>query len=130
MRVYILCSSFIRMMLALNLPSASTSIVLIQNRKETVLKSSFAMPMLYDTLFVGKWQKKKKKRKAELFCRHGQWKSLVVNMTQGRCQCDCGVGSMIERNICAKNHFGDCFKKCLNPRLHRKVSAVTLVRRC
>jgi len=53
--VSILCSSFTRTVLALRLPSASISIVLIRNKKETVWKSSSAMPMLYDTSFVGKW---------------------------------------------------------------------------
>ena len=46
------------MVLALNQPSANTSIVLIQNKKETALKSLSATPMLYDTSFVGKWETK------------------------------------------------------------------------
>ena len=54
----ILCSSSIRMVFALNQPSANTSIVLIQNKKDTALKSLCAMPMSYDTSFVGKWQTK------------------------------------------------------------------------
>ena len=82
------------MVLALKLLSASTFIVQTLNRKQTVLRSSSVMPMLFDTLCVGQFGDT-----AVFYYHHNDVSSVFC----GVCVCVCACVCVRERERGAVN---------------------------